>query len=311
MKNNKGVTIMTLIITIIVMLIIVSITVYYGLTQNLEKATETQTVYQVHEIIDAVTNRNMMHKINSSYYKYIGKTGFEPIEITENGLTKLYTSSDGWYLVEDKAEFDALGLDNITGEYLINYSNGMVVSVEGVLYKDKLYHLLNDLKKEMGGGTSVLSHVEYDSSKKVNRPVLSNGMVPVKLVGTEWVVTSTDDIGWYDYSKEQMAWANVMLMDELSVEGYDNATLKNTPISELVGKKVITEGSAYVWIPRYTTTSIGGTGSKIIFSNLISDTTNVNGEIYTCPDSFRFGEGSETLELTGIWVSKYEASFNN
>lgn len=187
---------------------------------------------------------------------------------------------------------------------------GNVVSVDGIMYKENIYYSLNDLKKEMGGGRDVLSDVEYDENKKVNKPVLSKGMVPVKLEGSDWVVTSADDDAWYDYSQEQMAWANVMLMDELTVEGFDNAQVKEASLSELVGKKVLTEGSAYVWIPRYTTTNLGTTGSKIIFSNLTKDVTSSDGETYTLPSSFRYGTGENMLELTGIWVSKYEASFD-
>ena len=309
MKNNNGITIITLIITIIVIIILASFTIYYGLTKNTGQAVETKTVYEVHEIIDAITNRSLLNSLNSAYYTLIGKTNYPEIKITLNNELKTFRGADGWYLIDEESEFRELGLSNVTGKYLANYDEGTVISINGIVYKDVIYYSLNDLKKEMGGGTTVLSKVEYDSNKGVNKPVLSKGMVPVKLYGTDWVVTSSDDAEWYDYSKDQKAWANVMLMDELEVEGYDNATLKNTPLAELVGKKVEKEGSAYVWIPRYTSTSIGETGSKIIFSNLVNDTTSANGETYTCPPAFKFGEGANTLELTGIWVSKYEAGF--
>ena len=310
MKNNKGVTIITLIITIIVIIILAGITIYIGLNQNTEKAMEVKTAYEVHEIIDAVVNRSLVHKINPDYYVYVGKTDYEPKSIGTEGNKKTYSGNDGWYLLDTKEEFDELGLDNTNTSYLVNYEDGSVVSINGVLYNDNVYYSLNDLKKDMGGGRDVLSDVEYDEGKRVNKPVLSKGMVPVKLEGNEWVVTSTNDDGWYDYSQEQMAWANVMLMDELEVEGYDNSAVKSASLSELVGKKVTTEGSAYVWLPRYTTTSLGASGSKIIFSNLTNDTTSADGETYYLPSSFTYGTGANKLELTGIWLSKYEASLN-
>lgn len=310
MKNNNGVSIITLIITIVVIIILASFALNQGLLKNTDKAVETKTVYEVHEIIEAVANRSLLNGLNSGYYKLIGKTEFEDVEITYNGETKIYKGSDGWYRVNEDIEFRELGLNNATGDYLINYVTGAVVSVKGVMYEDEVYYSLNDLKKEMGGGTTILSKVEYDSGKGVNRPVLSTGMVPVKLSGNTWVVTSADDEAWYDYSADQKAWANVMLMDELTVTGYDNATLKNTPLSELVGREVVTEGSAYVWIPRYTTATTAGSGSKVIFSNLTNDTTSANGETYTTPAAFTFGDGADALDLTGIWVSKYEAGFN-
>ena len=48
MRNNKGISIMSLIITIIVIIIIASTTIYYGLTKNMEKATETQVLYDAY-----------------------------------------------------------------------------------------------------------------------------------------------------------------------------------------------------------------------------------------------------------------------
>ncbi len=309
MRNNKGISIVSLIITIIVIIIIASITIYYGLTKNMEKATETQVLYDAYELIDAVASRNLVHKLNPTYYPYIGKSEFTPVTVGKGDQQKTYSSDDGWYLVDERSEFSALGMENTTGKFLVNYDSGLVISVEGVMYKGVLYHSLNDLKKDVGGGTTVLSNTEYDENKKVNKPVLSKGMIPVKLQGSDWVVTSADDDGWYDYSKDQKAWANVMLLDELTLDGYDNAAVKSASLSEIVGKKVLTEGSAYVWIPRYTTSSIGETGSEIIFSNLIKDTTSANGKTYTCPDAFKVNDGTEQLELTGIWVSKYEAGF--
>ena len=310
MKNNKGVTIITLIITIIVIIILATTAIYYGLSENADKAVETKAVYEVYSIVDAVANRTLLNRLNPSFYNFIGDNDFGTYELNENGQIQLYASSDGWYLVKSKQELQELGLDNVVGEYLINYEKGLVVSTSGVNYKGMVYFSLNDLKKEMGGGTAVLSNVEYDYDKKVNKPVLSTGMVPVKLSGGKWVVASVDDPGWYDYSSDQMAWANVMLKDELEVEGITNEELRNKTIAELVGREVTNEGSSYVWIPRYTASSFGETGSKIIFSNLTNDVYSANGETYNLPESFKYVETGETIDLPGIWVSKYEASFD-
>lgn len=310
MRSNKGVTLITLIITIVVIIILATTAIYYGLSQNTEKAIETKTVYEVYSLVDAIANRTLLNRLNPSFYNFVGNNSFGTYTLDENGQTQIYSSSDGWYLVSSKQELQELGLDNVVGEYLINYEKGLVVSTTGIMYKGAMYYSLNDLRREMGGGTAVLSKVEYDYGKKVNKPVLSNGMVPVKLSGSKWVVTSSDDTSWYDYSADQMAWANVMLKDELAVEGFSNEEVRNKPLSDLVGREVTNEGSSYVWIPRYTATSLGETGSKIIFSNLTKDTYSANGETYILPESFKYIEAGETIELPGIWVSKYEASFD-
>lgn len=124
MKYNKGITIVSLVITIIVIIILAGITIYYGLTNNTEKAVETKTVYEVHEIIDAVVNRALAHKINPDYYAYIGETNFsEPIEVGRDNQKTTYMPNDGWYLVNEESQFNQLGLDNLSNAYLINYEN--------------------------------------------------------------------------------------------------------------------------------------------------------------------------------------------
>ena len=310
MENNKGITLITVVTAVVIIIILAAVTIYYGLTQNSEKAVETKTVYEVYSLLDAVNNRALMNKINPAFYTFVGKNDFGTMEVGSGADKKSYDSSEGWYLVSTMDDFSELGLDNVKGEYLVNYEKGLAVSTAGVFYEDVVYYSLNELKKVMGGGTTVLSRVEYDEEKKVNKPVLSTGMVPVKLYGSNWVVTSEADEAWYDYSSGQMAWANVMLKDELAVEGYTNEQVKNASLSELEGKIVTVEGSAYVWIPRYSATSIGDAGSKVIFSNLIDDVTELNGESYSVPSSFKYGTGENEMELTGIWVSKYEAGFD-
>lgn len=313
MKYNEGISLMTMVITIIVIIILAAVTIFNGLLQTGDKAIETKSVYEVYSIIDAVVNRALLHRLNPDYYQLVGDKSFE--NKTINGVT--YNNSEQkWYLLSSKKNFEDLGLENITGEYLVDYNTGSVVSTNGISYQGEIYYSLNDLQEKMGGGSTVLSYVEYDENKKVNRPVLSNGMIPVKPSGVkDWIVVTTDDEGWYDYSAEEMAWANVMLKDELTVKDdsgriYSNEEVRNMSLSDLAGMKVETEGSAYVWIPRYTTSSLGETGAEIIFSNLTNDTTSYNGMAYTLPDAFTYMDDNNKIELPGIWISKYEASFD-
>jgi len=312
MKKNEGISLIALIITIIVIIILALIAIFNGYSKNRDKAQETKSVYEVFSIIDAVTNRALLNRINPDFYQYVGSQDFGTIRVGDAGAQEEYSSEDDWWLVSSEDEFEELGLDNVKGEYLVNYKTGSVVSTTGIEYDGVTYYSLNDLKRKMGGGGTLLSNIEYDESKKVNKPVLSNGMVPVKLSGGKWIVASSDDEAWYDYSADQMAWANVMLKDELTVTdgttNYSNEQVRNMSLSDLVGKEVDVQGSSYVWIPRYTTTSIGETGTEIIFSNLTNDTTNANGKTYTLPDAFTYSEDGDRIDLPGIWVSKYEAS---
>ena len=307
MRDNRGITIVSLIITIVVIIILSTVTIYYGLGNNVDKAEETKVVNEVTDILEAVASRTLLNKLNPSYYVFIGETSYEPIEIKDDDETTKYSSDDGWYLVNKREHFNELGLDEMKGSFLVNYEDTKVVSVEGISYKGTKYYSLNEMKQLFGGGNVILASGKYDPEKGVNAPVLSKGMVPVKYSIDHWVITTTDDDEWYDYSASQKAWANIMLMDELMVEGYaTNEQVRNANMAELVGKTVTKEGSGYVWIPRYTIQE--GT-NKVIFSNLTDDVTMHEGESYTTLDAFKYESSVGTVELTGIWVSKYEAGF--
>ena len=43
--------------------------------------------------------------------------------------------------------------------------------------------------------------IPEDSREKVNAPKLAEGMIPIKYVNDNWVITNEDDKEWYDYSK--------------------------------------------------------------------------------------------------------------
>ena len=311
MKNQKGISLIALIITLAVIIILAGFTIFEGLSSVNKKAEKTKTIYEVSELIDAVTNRGLLYRLNPNYYTYVGKNSFDPIRIGKAGQQETYTGNGDWYLISEQEHFAELGLDNVEGVYLVNYKNGSVISIDGVEYEDELYYSLNDLKREMGGGQTILADMTYNTEKGVNEPVLSEGMVPVKLKNEKWVVTDASDTEWYDYSLDQMAWANIMLKDELTVQGYTNEQVRNASLEELAGKEVTKEGSTYVWIPRYSASSLTEGESDIIFSNLTNDTTSAYGETYSVPSAFTYVGEEETIELPGIWVSKYEASFSN
>ncbi|MFA5409286.1 MAG: immunoglobulin-like domain-containing protein, partial [Bacilli bacterium] len=134
----------------------------------------------------------------------------------------------------------------------------------------------------------------YNASKGVNEPILASGMTPIKWSGSTWVNTTVYDTDWYDYTAKK--WANAKTAD----------------------------GSMWVWIPRYIYKISSGWHTEnvgvinIIFSKGIDDTidgTMVLVNAGTSQDSngtwtnhpaFTFGD----IEVTGIWVSKFEASSN-
>ena len=165
-----------------------------------------------------------------------------------------------------------------------------------------LQNLLNRITSE------VPSEEGFNESKNVNSPKVTTGMIPVKYNGTDWVVCSKNDPEWYSYD-DTKKWANIMLSD---------GTYKEGKVQEGQVVKENELGSMYVWIPRYAYRIAGDKNIEVKF---LKGNTNKDkeGKEYTTNESvdtkttaivhpaFNLGGG----ELSGIWVSKFEASGTN
>ena len=165
--------------------------------------------------------------------------------------------------------------------------------------EQQLDSLLNRITSE------IPSEEGYNESKNVNSPKITQGMIPIKYNGTDWVVCSKEDPEWYSYDNTKK-WANVMLSDGKYKEG-------KVPEGQIVKEEEL--GSMYVRIPRY---AYRIAGDKNIEVNFLKGNTNQgkDGKEYTEDENvdtkttaivhpaFRLGGG----QLSGIWVAKFEAS---
>ncbi len=152
-----------------------------------------------------------------------------------------------------------------------------------------------------------------------NAPEVYSGMVPVRYDTStnSWIIASKKEKNWYNYYNNQ--WANVMLLDGLTTEEGIQVTENNK--EELVGSKVGTVGSMFVWIPRYAykldeeqnVTDIEflvGTSNKYLDTTenqALKDISEKEGYII----SSAFENATEGLHLKGFWVSKYPAGYQN
>jgi hypothetical protein len=135
------------------------------------------------------------------------------------------------------------------------------------------------------------TYTDYSLSEGVNKPKLLPGMTAIKWDGvTEQVVDNPNtDTSWYNYSNQE--WANAKTSD----------------------------GSYWVWIPRYAYKIISGyhsnTAGEISIKFLTDDTnkasdgttiilSNDSQNNYVLHPAFTFGN----KELTGIWIAKFETS---
>ena len=162
-----------------------------------------------------------------------------------------------------------------------------------------------------------------------NVPELDDGMIAVTYNGSNWVKADESTNYWYNYNNGQ--WANAVTVSSSTRDNYLSAST-----GTVINMNDIE--TMWVWIPRYSYTigSVDGTNyygkqgeyldstptqslpgeidvkfvdvdtkdrgtAKYIVSNGIS-----NNSWYT-PDAFTFG----SVELSGIWVGKFETSSSN
>ena len=128
----------------------------------------------------------------------------------------------------------------------------------------------------------------YNASKGVNTPKLGSGMTPIKWNGSSWVNTTGSDKEWYDYTSKK--WANAKTSD----------------------------GSMWVWIPRYAYSITSGYHSSSAGNIDVEFMKGLTNETSTGRKSFNnaSGQGKWNIHpafnygqtVSGIWVAKFEAS---
>ena len=288
LKNNKGISVITLIITIVVLLIITSITVFTGMemvSNSREKAIKDrlQTIYRAiiaHEdelgYGDTVTEKQITAEeyaiMNLS--NYADEDEFTPVYVSKkiddtSPRKRIYNlkalrkkDTDDWY------ETGAI-------EYETDYDN-------------------------------IHAAIEFDAKKGVNRPQIIDAMTPISTYIDEDGDIRTIEVknvyteDWYDYSFTTPRWANMVIGE---VKNNQNGVVTIAPENQ------------YVWIPRfaykiqdfYLRESYKNVPNSAISIIFLRENSNymANGEIL--PDGYEVHPAFtyKGQELAGIWVAKY------
>ena len=197
MKNNQGITIITLVITIVVMVLIASITIYSGLNT-----------------MDSVRKKNAVDTTNAIY---LALTSNDDIIPSDNNPGKMLSECDFTSNEEiSNEDFKLLGLKYSTDNCKVIFSKSLddenrVTYVFS--YTDEFGNTYNDLEysyhKELG---KTSSEAEFDNVKKVNRPVVSKDvMTPLNYSGENLTNVYTEN--WYNYEKGVSKLASMKLSD--------------------------------------------------------------------------------------------------
>lgn len=148
LSNNKGITIVVLVITVVVMLILSGIVIYSGMDvlkdakiQNftasinqIESAIDTEYFRYQNNSIDILPGEKITtsNTLNSEISSLIGS------KLTNDNLTAYY------YLNADA--INSLELSNVEPmRYIVNYSTGEVIDTKGVEIDGNTYYTIDSL----------------------------------------------------------------------------------------------------------------------------------------------------------------------
>ena len=280
MNKRKGISLIVLVITILVMIILAGVVVVSLQKNNpIEKAKEANFKTD----ISSFASELGVGLSNS----LVGNSSVKPKEIFANKFVdmKKYINS-----------------------FSKKYENKLVIA------DGKLTYIGGDSKEEKWS-----EECGIEVFRGANKPVLSEGMIPIKYENNSWVICSENDPSWYNY--EQKLWANVMLSDGK----YKDKNLVGTSVAD--GDL----GSMFVWIPRFAysipeykiyknvegndknifdITTLVGKGNTDIEGNTYNydyDSKTITQGVSTpkiVHPAFRFGDKN----VSGIWTAKFESS---
>lgn len=288
MNNKNGISVISLIITIIVLILITSITLYTG-----GNMVDQSRIRAAKDRLEMVANAIVSHE---------EELGFKSIVIG--------TEEEGYRLLGER-DYELMGLSDLANNDQIP---PIYIKKSGDnFYGKKEYNLktpksIKTNQKYKESDYVYLTHtffdgtyrenlkVEFDLAKGVNRPLLINGMLPVKTYYDDTDNVSSNPVidiyneDWYDYSSASPNWAN--------------ATLDNV---------------YYVWIPRFAFkvedfytgqdfVNIPASAIKIVFLKGTSDYMSNDEALpagYQVHPAFQFSKDGEIVDLPGFWVAKY------
>ena len=334
-KNQKGITLIALVITIIVLLILagVSIATLTGDNGILTRANDSKISTNLAE---------EKEKVKLAISGALAKDNGGEIEegVLEEELGKYF--KDGNYEVEPGTNEE--GTEGYIVTITENDENGRKYFV------DKNGHITDYTAKgpaeptpgtgdnfSMGVGAIDIEFLEGTSynAGKANEPLLDEKtMIPIKYdeASSKWVATTKDDPDWYNYDETNRKWANVMLSD-------GTYTVETVPKDRPLEESEL--GSMFVWIPRYAYKIVyfdyqtdkeayiesGRTDiSKVVgYSDargIVDEEGKVRGDIIENIPSIAVGDnyrphpvfennieqGGWDKKLTGIWVGKFETT---
>ena len=172
-KNNKGVTLTSLVIAIIVLLILTSIAVYSGVstsryTKLMKAKSEMETMQaQINSWYQSYKNGNedvLSYGTKENFGLY--NDAFQAAGIGDTSNYRLFSSN---YINDD------LGIDGINYDFLISIKDRKIILTQGITYENVTYYTLEDfgiVNVETNPISSVDFSLEKDNTSSTETDIL-------------------------------------------------------------------------------------------------------------------------------------------
>lgn len=271
MKNNRGISVLALVITVVVIIIIASITTYTGVNM-IADARKKAAEDKLSVIADALRRTDSVLRDISS------ETELEEEDFAALDLRDYY---DDNYSV--KVSKNVTVNDEKSQE---TYTLKMYKKADGSEYVKKDYTVIENFDKK-------IYTVSFDETKGVNRPMLSSKMTALSMDGSSNVNDVLTD-NWYDYTSNTTSFAKMKYNGGSSVYVWIPRFAYSI--------QTYYDGSL---APNRAFSDVPATAIKIAF---LRETSDYMGNNEVLPDEYAvhpaFSSGDE--ELAGFWIS-YES----
>lgn len=255
LQNERGITLVSLVLIIIVVMILSGATIYSGMS-TIKNTNKTSFISEL-EIIQAKVNtiyeKRNTNTSDMNFYDAIG----QPLSVVEqeklnNALNGI--SQEGFKFF-NKTDLEKLGLSNIKQDVLINFNTREVVSLTGIEIDGIKYYKLRDIpgyqgfnigyvNKNSAEPTFTLEKIKnnngtYNITLKdiVYNSNVNSGTVSYKLHNdTDWIMNGNNmsftvtSSGTYDVKLTDRAGNSTIksITIEISIENTIDNTLGNT-----------------------------------------------------------------------------------
>lgn len=155
LKNEKGITIVSVVVTVIILLIFASVSINFGLNGK-ESVEDSKLVSELEMVQHAVleqytkykTTRNISYLVGEKITKEQANKYAKEVGVRLINIPDTYSNKD--YYLLNKESLSSIGIQDSNYEYIINYISGEVmnITIKKTSDNSQLYIRANNFNEE-------------------------------------------------------------------------------------------------------------------------------------------------------------------